>query len=192
MTCCFNISFVSVWCEDAVGKKKKPEDTIPVIELKGEGKPMTSSQIRRLEEISNGGPLDIKVENTWRPAKCLRAAQRLDFVTFHYKGFLEDGKKFDQTYGRGSIRIQLGTGMTMPGLDKGLRGMCDQELRKINIPFRLSRKAKSKVWRHIPNDEHWLSFSIEMLSVEEWSLEKQFEFMDTNKDGNLNKEGVRT
>lgn len=53
---------------------------------------------------------------------CPRAAQRLDFVTFHYKGFLEDGKKFDQTYGRDPIRIQLGVGMAMAGLDKGLKG----------------------------------------------------------------------
>ena len=32
----------------------------------------------------------------------------------------------------------------MPGLDKGMRGMCDTELRKISVPFRLSRKNKSK------------------------------------------------
>ncbi|CAD5209071.1 unnamed protein product [Bursaphelenchus xylophilus] len=178
-----------VSAETGVGKKKA-EDTIPVVELRGEGKPMTAAQIRQLETISNGGPLDIKVENTWRPAKCPRPAQRLDFVTFHYKGFLEDGKKFDQTYGRGPITIQLGTGMTMPGLDKGLRGMCDTELRKVNIPFRLSRKGKSKVWRQIPNDEHWLSFSIEMLEVKEWNLDDQFKFIDMNKDGFITENDV--
>uniref|UniRef100_A0AC35GG88 Peptidylprolyl isomerase n=1 Tax=Panagrolaimus sp. PS1159 TaxID=55785 RepID=A0AC35GG88_9BILA len=167
---------------NAIGKKKKPEESIPVIEIRGEGKPMTAAQIRALEETSNGGPLDIKIEKTWRPVACPHAAKRLDFVTFHYKGFLEDGKKFDQTYGRGPIRIQLGTGMVMPGLDKGMRGMCDTELRKISVPFRLSRKNKSKVWKHIPNDEHWLNFNIEMLEVEEWTLEKQFKFMDLNND----------
>lgn len=59
--------------------KRTPEDSIPVIEIKGEGKPMvrfgkfahghrfhcfpfeSSAQIRHLEEVSNGGPLDIKV-----------------------------------------------------------------------------------------------------------------------------------
>lgn len=47
---------------NALGKQKnKAEDTIPVIEIRGEGKPMTSAQIRELEQISNGGPLDIKV-----------------------------------------------------------------------------------------------------------------------------------
>ncbi|KAE9548135.1 hypothetical protein FO519_008651 [Halicephalobus sp. NKZ332] len=168
--------------EGAIGRKKKPEDAIPVIEIRGEGKPMTSAQIRQLEEMANGGPLDIKIEKTWRPVECPRAAKRLDFVTFHYKGFLEDGKRFDHTYGRGPIRIQLGIGMVMPGLDKGMRGMCDTELRKISVPYRLSRKNKSKVWKHIPNDEHWLTFNIEMLTVEEWTLEKQFAFMDLNND----------
>uniref|UniRef100_A0A7E4ZXT3 peptidylprolyl isomerase n=1 Tax=Panagrellus redivivus TaxID=6233 RepID=A0A7E4ZXT3_PANRE len=173
---------IDIAAGNALVAKKKPEDAIPVIELRGEGKPMTAAQIRALEEASNGGPLDIKVDKTWRPVKCPRAAQRLDFVTFHYKGFLEDGKKFDQTYARGPIRVQLGVGMVMPGLDKGMRGMCDTELRKISVPYRLSRKNKSKVWKHIPNDEHWLTFNIEVLTVEEFTLERQFAFLDSNND----------
>lgn len=40
--------------------------------------------------------------------------------------------------------MQLGVGMTMPGLDKGMKGMCETELRKIHVPWRLSRKKKSK------------------------------------------------
>ncbi|KAK0426503.1 hypothetical protein QR680_009741 [Steinernema hermaphroditum] len=165
--------------------KLKPEDKIPVIELRGEGKPMTAAQIRALEEASNGGPLDIKVEHTWKPLECPRKAKRKDFVTFHYKGFAEDGKKFDQTYGREAIRMQLGVGMAMPGLEKGLRGMCDTELRKIQIPYRLSRKNKSKVWKYIPNDEHWITLNVEMVAVEEWTLEGQFQFLDLNNDSVL-------
>lgn len=46
-----------------VGKKRKLEDSIPVIEIRGEGQPMTAAQIRQLEEMSNGGPLDIKVKD---------------------------------------------------------------------------------------------------------------------------------
>uniref|UniRef100_A0A915B1N1 peptidylprolyl isomerase n=1 Tax=Parascaris univalens TaxID=6257 RepID=A0A915B1N1_PARUN len=165
-----------------LGKKRHPEDNIPVVEIRGEGKPMTAAQIRQLEEASNGGPLDIKVENTWRPIECPRAAKRKDFVTFHYKAFTEAGKKFDQTYGKEPIRIQLGVGMTMPGLDKGLQGMCDTELRKIHVPYRLSRKRKSRVWKNILNDEHWLIFNVEMMHVEPWSHELQFQFLDLNND----------
>lgn len=44
----------------AVGGKRA-EDNIPVIEIRGEGKPMTAAQIRALEEEAAGKPLDIKV-----------------------------------------------------------------------------------------------------------------------------------
>lgn len=37
------------------------EGSIPIIEIRGEGKPMTSAQIRQLEEAANAGPLDTKV-----------------------------------------------------------------------------------------------------------------------------------
>ncbi|VDK72721.1 unnamed protein product [Litomosoides sigmodontis] len=165
-----------------IGRKRKLEDSIPVIEIRGEGQPMTAAQIRQLEELSNGGPLDIKIEKTWRPVDCPHAAKRKDFITFHYKAFTEANKKCDQSYGSEPIRIQLGVGMIIPGLDKGIRGMCDTELRKIQVPYRLSRKKKSKVWKNIPNDEHWLTFNIEMLTVEPWSFDLQFNFLDINKD----------
>ncbi|VDL70977.1 unnamed protein product [Nippostrongylus brasiliensis] len=174
--------FVSA--EKAVGRKKV-EDTIPVIEIRGEGKPMSAAQIRHLEEISNGGPLDIKIEKTWVPAKCPVAAKRKDFVKFHYKVFTEDNKKVYQTYGEGPVTIQLGVGMTMPGLDKGLKGMCNEELRKLQVPYRLSRKSKSKVWKNIPNDEHWLTFNLEMLTVEPYSHHRQFQFLDVDGKGKL-------
>uniref|UniRef100_A0A915DSL2 peptidylprolyl isomerase n=1 Tax=Ditylenchus dipsaci TaxID=166011 RepID=A0A915DSL2_9BILA len=147
---------------NALGKKKKQEDTIPVIEIRGEGKPMTSAQIRNLEEVSNGGPLDIKIEKTWVPGDCPRAAKRLDFVTFHYKGFSETGKKFDQSYGR---------------LPNGVRFNWEWGWLCLN-----EQENKSKMWRYFPNDEHWLSFNIEMITVEEWTLERQFQFMDLNND----------
>uniref|UniRef100_A0A915HVU0 peptidylprolyl isomerase n=1 Tax=Romanomermis culicivorax TaxID=13658 RepID=A0A915HVU0_ROMCU len=136
------------------------EENIPVIEIKGEGKPMSAAQIRALEEEAEGKPLDIKIKKTWTPKQCLRSAKRLDLVTFHYKGYYEDGKKFDQTYGKEPVTIQLGVGMTIPGLDKGLRGVCDNELRKITIPWRLSRRRKSKVWKNVPKEEHWISFDM--------------------------------
>lgn len=58
--------------------------------------------------------------------------------------FVEDGRKIHQTYGSEPVRIQLGVGMSLPGLDKGLVGVCKEELRKIQIPYRLAQRAKSK------------------------------------------------
>ena len=82
------------------------------------------------------------------PGDCPRAARRLDFITFHYKVFTETGKKVDQTYVRhkAGIRIQLGTGMIIPGLEKGMKGMCDQELRwvlRLRPPFVIACLAVS-------------------------------------------------
>ena len=68
--------------------------------------------------------------------------------------------------------------------------MCDQELRKISVPYRLSRKNKSKTWKYIPNDEHWLTFSVEMLDVEAWTVSGQFSYMDTNNDSYLTENEV--
>ncbi|KJH47505.1 peptidyl-prolyl cis-trans isomerase, FKBP-type [Dictyocaulus viviparus] len=212
----------SVRSKDEVGRAKI-EDSIPVIEIRGEGKPMSAAQIRHLEELSNGGPLDIKIEKTWLPAKCETPAKRKDFVTFHYKVFTEDGKKVYQTYGESPVTIQLGVGMTLPGLDKvftedgkkvyqtygespvtiqlgvgmtlpgldkGLKGMCDEELRKLQVPHRLSRKGKSRVWKNIPNDEHWLTFNLEMIKVEPYSLHRQFQFLDVESEGKLTQSGL--
>ncbi|CAI2300008.1 unnamed protein product [Caenorhabditis sp. 36 PRJEB53466] len=166
-------------------KERAIDDNIPIIEIRGEGAPMSSAQIRHLEEMDNGGPLDIKIEKTFVPAKCPELSKRLDFITFHYKVFTEDNKKVYQTYGTGPVTIQLGTGMIMPGLDKGLKGMCAEELRKVRVPYRLSRKSKSKVWKNIPNDENWLIFNIEMVRIEPYSPQKQFKFLDLNGDGQL-------
>lgn len=49
------------------------EDSIPVIEIRGEGKPMTAAQIRALEEQSEGKPLDIKVCSITAPLSYLEA-----------------------------------------------------------------------------------------------------------------------
>lgn len=38
------------------------------------------------------------------------------------------------------------------------------------------------VWKNILNDEHWLIFNIEMMHVEPWSYELQFQFLDLNND----------
>uniref|UniRef100_A0A8R1DKK2 peptidylprolyl isomerase n=2 Tax=Caenorhabditis japonica TaxID=281687 RepID=A0A8R1DKK2_CAEJA len=178
-----------------LGGRKRPsggiDENIPVIEIRGEGAPMSSAQIRHLEEMDNGGPLDIKIEKTFVPAKCPHQSKRLDFITFHYKVFTEDNKKVYQTYGTGPVTIQLGTGMIMPGLDKGLKGMCAEELRKIRVPYRLSRKSKSKVWKHIPNDENWLILNIEMVEIKPFSLDGQFNFLDLNEDLQLTNEEVQ-
>ncbi|VDP07130.1 unnamed protein product [Soboliphyme baturini] len=164
---------------------KSVEDSIPVIEIRAEGKPMTSAQIRALEEAAEGKPLDVKVKRITAPKNCQKKAKRKDFVTFHYVGMLENGRRFADTYKTGPCRIQFKVGMTVPGLDKGMTGMCENEQRRIKVPWRLLQSKRGKVWRKIPKSEHWLIFDVKMLKVERWTPEAQFHFMDMNNDSLL-------
>ncbi|KRY29524.1 Uncharacterized protein T01_9765, partial [Trichinella spiralis] len=177
---------------DSNKRVKSNEDSIPVIEIRAEGKPMTSAQIRALEEEAEGKPFDIKTKQLKMPPKaCSKTAKRFDFVTFHYKGQLENGKTFQSTYAEGQpVQIQLKTGMIIPGLDKGLIGMCEQEVKRIHVPWRLAQRRKSSKWKHLPKDEHWIIFEIEMLHIEPWTIEKQFQYLDADKNGLLSEEEI--
>ncbi|KRZ22516.1 Uncharacterized protein T4B_8932 [Trichinella pseudospiralis] len=191
------------------------EDSIPVIEIRAEGKPMTSAQIRALEEEAEGRPFDIKTKQLKMPPQaCSKTAKRFDFVTFHYKGQLENGKTFQSTsvftnfaiycfhlrclnlnfpfsYAEGQpVQIQLKTGMIIPGLDKGLTGMCEQEVKRIQVPWRLAQRRTSSKWKRLPKDEHWIIFEIEMLHIEPWTIEKQFQYLDADKNGLLSEEEI--
>lgn len=69
--------------------------------------------------------------------------------------------------------------------------MCAEELRKVRVPYRMSRKSKSKVWKNIPNDENWLIFNIEMVEIKPYTPEIQFKFLDLNEDEQLTNKEVQ-
>ncbi|GMR52892.1 hypothetical protein PMAYCL1PPCAC_23087, partial [Pristionchus mayeri] len=166
------------------------EESIPVIEIRGEGKPMSSAQIRHLDEQANGGPLQIKVERRWKPDVCERTAED-DWITFHYKMYLEDGRKVYTTYDRDPITIQLGADMTMQGLDQGLIDSCETEVLRVSVPWRLvQREDKGSIWKHIPTEEHWLRFDVEVLSVTKFSLAEQFKALDKDGDAGITENDV--
>ncbi|GMT27944.1 hypothetical protein PFISCL1PPCAC_19241, partial [Pristionchus fissidentatus] len=171
---------VSVFASIVYGKG---EESIPVIEIRGEGKPMSSAQIRHLDEQANGGPLQIKVERRWKPENCERTAEKNDWVTIHYKVYLEDGRKILTTYDKDPVTFKLAADMTIQGLDQGLVDSCETEVMRVTVPWRLSqREDKGTMWKLIPAEEHWLRFDVEVLTVTKFSLAEQFKAMD--KDGN--------
>ena len=58
-----------------------------------------------------------------------------DLVKVHYKGELEDGKKFDSSYDRGEpIEYTFGIGQVIPGWEEGLKGMKVGGKRTLIIP----------------------------------------------------------
>ncbi|KAK4203092.1 hypothetical protein QBC40DRAFT_194989 [Triangularia verruculosa] len=65
--------------------------------------------------------------------------KRGDSVDVHYKGVLENGTEFDQSYKRGSpLNFTVGSGMVIKGWDEGLVGMQIGEKRKLTIPSDLA------------------------------------------------------
>ncbi len=61
-------------------------------------------------------------------------AKKGQTVTVNYKGTLENGKVFDQSYGREPFTFTLGAGQVIPGWDEGVAGMREGGKRKLVIP----------------------------------------------------------
>lgn len=86
---------------------------------------------------SNPSPVleDVNVDRVFVPPDCVREAASGDSVRYHYNATFMDGKTFDSSYQRGGAKVALlGEGRLIAGIDKGLRGMCVKEQRRITIP----------------------------------------------------------
>uniref|UniRef100_A0AC35U933 Peptidylprolyl isomerase n=1 Tax=Rhabditophanes sp. KR3021 TaxID=114890 RepID=A0AC35U933_9BILA len=164
---------------DVTSCNRQAEDSIPVIELRGEGPPMTSQQIRDLEEKANGGPLDIIIQKI-NIVDCKDKVERFDFVQIKYVGYKENGVQFHNK--EDTVEFQMSTGMSLKGLEKGLMDGCVGDKRKIKIPFNLSRfDNKSPIWKHFPEDDHWISLVVTIEKVTKWSVEEQFRKISKSK-----------
>src|SRR6478735_3536830 len=61
-------------------------------------------------------------------------AKKGDKISIHFTGTVLDGGVFDDSHGRGSFNFWVGEGQVLPGLDEGLLGMKEGELRVITVP----------------------------------------------------------
>uniref|UniRef100_V5HDB6 peptidylprolyl isomerase n=1 Tax=Ixodes ricinus TaxID=34613 RepID=V5HDB6_IXORI len=67
-----------------------------------------------------------------RPEVCDTKSRKGDVLHMHYKGTLEDGTEFDNSYMRGDpLSFTLGSGQVIRGWDQGLLAMCAGEKRKL-------------------------------------------------------------
>lgn len=55
-------------------------------------------------------------------------------VKIHYTGTLDNGEKFDSSAGRDPLKFEVGSGMVIPGFEKGVLGMAIGEKKSIHIP----------------------------------------------------------
>lgn len=55
-------------------------------------------------------------------------------VSIHFTGTLLDGGVFDSSYQRGPMQFWVGEGHVLEGLDQGLLGIKEGEVRKVIVP----------------------------------------------------------
>jgi FKBP-type peptidyl-prolyl cis-trans isomerase len=91
------------------------------------------------------------------------AKKRKD-VTVNYRGTLEDGTLFDESYGREPFTFQLGAGQVIKGWDEGVKGMKVGGKRRLIIPAKLGYGATGTPGGPIPPNAI-LVFEVELLKV---------------------------
>ena len=86
-------------------------------------------------------------------------------VTVQYRGYLENGKEFDSSYGRGPFEFSLGAGMVIKGWDQGVAGMRVGGKRKLVIPPWLGYGSRG-IGPIPPNST--LIFEVELIRINRW------------------------
>ncbi|XP_003222311.1 peptidyl-prolyl cis-trans isomerase FKBP9 isoform X1 [Anolis carolinensis] len=77
----------------------------------------------------------VQIQTYYTPENCTRTIQVSDFVRYHYNGTFLDGTLFDSSHNRmRTYDTYVGIGWLIPGMDKGLLGMCVGEKRIITVP----------------------------------------------------------
>ena len=56
-----------------------------------------------------------------------------DTVLFHYTGSLNDGTVFDSSSGREPLRVTLGSGQVIRGVDEALVGMAPGDAKSVTV-----------------------------------------------------------
>lgn len=90
-------------------------------------------------------------------------AKKSDKVSIHFVGTLEDGGVFDSSRARGQpFAFWVGEEQVVPGLDRGLAGMKEGEVRLITVPPALGYGREGKPT--IPPGST-LRFEVELLDI---------------------------
>ena len=64
----------------------------------------------------------------------MQQVKKGDTIKIHYHGKLNNGETFDSSDGREPLEFEVGSGMVIPGFDKGVIGMNVGDKKTVNIP----------------------------------------------------------
>jgi peptidylprolyl isomerase len=64
----------------------------------------------------------------------MRAAKQGDTVRVHYRGKLQDGSVFDETFDREPLRFTIGGGQLIPGFEEAVMGMTPGDSKTAKVP----------------------------------------------------------
>ncbi|KAJ6631758.1 Peptidyl-prolyl cis-trans isomerase FKBP2 [Pseudolycoriella hygida] len=77
---------------------------------------------------------ELKIE-TLKAVECRKKSKIGDYLMVHYRGYLADGKEFDDSYKRGhAVMFHIGQKTVIKAWDEGLLDMCEGEKRRIISP----------------------------------------------------------
>ncbi|XP_076823071.1 peptidyl-prolyl cis-trans isomerase FKBP10-like [Clavelina lepadiformis] len=146
---------------------------------------------------------DVQIEVMTLPENCKEEGARIsktgDYLTYDYDLLLMDGTKIESSKDRtGNWGSYIGTGRVIPGVSRGLSGMCVGEIRRVVIPPHIAYGEPGKD-DFIPGSAV-LDFTFELHNIEDplpdgmhfvWvddehtpeSEEDLFHEMDEDKDG---------
>jgi FKBP-type peptidyl-prolyl cis-trans isomerase len=125
------------------------------VACKKEFKPRVAQQ----EVVLEGG---VRVQQLREGFDDGHVARSGDKISIHFVGTVLDGGVFDDSHGRGPFNFWVGEGQVLPGLDQGLLGMKEGELRVVTVPPGLGygNEAKPKI-----PPKSTLVFEVELLDV---------------------------
>ncbi len=128
---------------------------LALVSCKKEYKPLAPQAVETLE----GGVLVQRLREGFDDGD---VAKKGDKISIHFTGTVLDGGVFDDSHGRGAFNFWVGESMVLPGLDQGLLGMKEGELRLVTVPPALGygNDAKPKI-----PPRSTLVFEVELLDV---------------------------
>ncbi|XP_062589997.1 uncharacterized protein LOC134251605 isoform X2 [Saccostrea cucullata] len=133
---------------------------------------------------------ELKIDVLKTVDDCQKKSKRLDMLSMHYVGTLEDGSKFDSSADHGQpFSFQLGIGQVIKGWDQGLLDMCIGEKRKLTIPSHLGYGDQGAGEKIPPKAT--LIFEVELLDIQDGPKpENIFKKIDTDEDNRLSREEI--